>query len=323
MRRFALATDFGGTNIRAALLDRQASISHRHSTPTLAHLGREAVLKRLLVALEQAAGSADRSTLVGIGVSLASPTDPETGVMYAPPNLPGWDGFSPKEVLEETFSLPVAAANDATLAALAEQRYGAAKGYRNVIYITISTGVGGGIVIDGKLYAGSRGFAGEIGHVTIDQSGPPCNCGNSGCLEVMASGTAVARMARERLANGEASILLDQSGGDVDIVDARMVAEAARSGDEVAGAVMLEASSNLGVGIVGLLHTFDPDIIVIGGGMSENLDIMLPGINEEVNRRSMSHFRGKFRLAKSELGDDVSLVGAAALAFSKFGADES
>ena len=321
MNSLALAVDFGGTNIRVALLDRQANISHRHSVPTLAHLGRDAVLERLIGALEHAITSEDRSDIVGIGASLASPTDPETGTMHGPPNLPGWHGFSPKKALEDRFLLPVAAANDATLAALAEQRYGAGRGHRHVIYMTVSTGIGGGIVIDGKLYTGSRGFAGEIGHVTVDRGGPRCNCGNTGCLEVMASGTAVARMARERLAGGESSVLVERSEGDLDRVDARMVAQAAREGDRLAVAVMSEASANLGIGIVGILHTFDPDVIVIGGGMTENFDIMLPVIRQEVGRRVMSHFGGDERLVMSELGDDVSLVGAAALAFSTHGGE--
>ena len=245
MKTHALAADLGGTNIRVALLDREGRISHRYSTPTLAHLGRDAVLERFLAAIDQVRASGDLASVAGIGVSVASPVDPDSGVMHDPPNLPGWDGFSAKPTLEETFSLDVAIANDATVAALAEHRYGSGRGYRHMIYITLSTGIGGGVVIDGRLYTGARGYAGGIGHITIDRNGPPCNCGNLGCLEAMSSGTAVARMARERLASGAGGMLLEMAGGP-DSVDAKMVAEAAFSGDRTAQAIMAEVCDQPG-----------------------------------------------------------------------------
>ena len=275
-------------------------------------------MDRLVEALVRLASSAEADAPVGVGVSVASPTDPDTGVMYNPPNLPGWDGFSLKPVLEDKLSLKASVANDATLAALAEHRYGAGRGHKNMIYVTVSTGIGGGVIIDGRLYTGSRGFAGELGHITIDRKGPICNCGNAGCLEAMASGTAVARMARERLAAGEPSVLLERADGGADEVSARTVAEAATSGDALASDIMQEVGTNLGIGIVSLLHAFDPEIIVIGGGMSESLELLLPGIAQEVERHAMAQHRGGLRLAKSKLGDDVSLVGAGALAFDAY-----
>ena len=314
MTQHALAADLGATQIRVALVNQAGQVSHRQAAATLAHQGRDKVLSRFVHLLEQVASSAKSATPVGIGVSLASPTDPDTGVMYNPPNLPGWDGFSLKPVLEEKFSLKASLANDATLAALAEHVYGAGRGYKHMIYMTLSTGIGGGIIMDGRLYTGDRGFAGEVGHVTIDRSGPPCNCGNTGCLETLASGTAVARMARERLEAGEDSVLLEQ-GGQPDKVDAQMVAEAAISGDRLAQSIMRQVASNLGIGIVSLLHAFDPEIIVVGGGMSSSLQLLLPGIAQEIGRRAMVHQRDRVPVVKSELGDDVSLLGAAALAF--------
>jgi len=319
MSTHALAADIGGTNIRVALFDREGRISHRRFILTETGHGKDAALGRLADAMEAVKSLADPGTLVGAGISLAGPTDPDTGVMYDPPNLPGWDGFSPVPALEERLSLRVAAANDASLGALAEYRYGAGRGHRHIIYMTVSTGIGGGIVIDGELYTGSRGFAGEIGHISIASDGPRCNCGNAGCLEVMASGTAVARIARERLAAGEASALRDEAGGDLSKVDAPMVAEGAKSGDELSRSIMDQVATNLGVGIVSLLHIFDPDVIVIGGGMSQNLELMLPGIASEIDRHAMSQYRGRMPVVKTELGDDVSLLGAALLAFTTFG----
>ena len=315
MPAYALAADLGGTQIRVALVDRQGGILERHAIPTLAQRPRDEVVQRFVGALKNVAETVEASELSGVGVSLASPTDPETGVMYNPPNLPGWDGFSLKPVIEAEFSLRASCANDATLAALAEQKYGAGRGYKHLIYMTVSTGIGSGIVIDGKLYTGRSGFAGEIGHLTVDRNGPLCNCGNLGCLEAVASGTAVARMARERIAAGESSVLADVARNQPDDLDARKVAEAARSGDALASSIMDEVGVSLGCGVVSL---FDPEVIVIGGGLSRSLDLLQPGITGEIEAHAMAQHRGRKPIAKSELGDDVGLLGAAGLAFDAY-----
>ena len=318
MTPYALAADLGGTQIRVALVDRDGQLVHRSDTPTIAQQGRDLTLDRFLAAIEGVALRARPGSLVGIGVAVASPTDPETGAMYNPPNLPGWDMVSLKPMLEQRLSLPTSVANDATLAALAEHRYGAGKGTRNMIYLTVSTGIGGGIIIEGKLYAGSGGFAGELGHITIDRNGPVCNCGNVGCLEALASGAAVARTSRERVAAGETSVLVERARSDLAKVDARMVAEAAVSGDRLAQAIMDDVATNLGIGIVSLVHAFDPELIVVGGGMSRSHQLLLPGITQEVDRHVMAHQRGRVEVVVSDLTDDVGVLGAAALAFDAY-----
>ena len=318
MTQYALAADLGGTQLRVALVDRDGNVTHRNAIPTLTQQGRDDVMKRFVAALEQMASNVDRASIVGIGVSQAGPTNSDTGTMYNPPNLPGWDGFSPKPILEERMSLTSSHANDATLGAMAEYAYGAGRGTKHMIYMTVSTGIGGGIMIDGKLYTGHRGFAGELGHITIDRTGPVCACGSVGCLEMLASGTAVARMARERLTAGEQSILLESANGVIEDVDAPKVAEAARSGDALAKSIMQDAGTNLGIGIVSLLNAFDPEVIIIGGGMSQSLDILMPWVSQIIEQRAMVSYKDKFPVVKSELGDDVSLLGAAALAFDTY-----
>ena len=181
-----------------------------------------------------------------------------------------------KPVLEERLSLVSSHVNDATAGALAERAYGAGRGVRHMVYMALGTGIGGGIVLDGRLYTGVRGFAGELGHLTIDRNGPVCPCGNIGCLEMLVSGTAVARIAAERLASGERSILLDATTGEFDVVDAPRVAEAARAGDALAQSIMRDVGTNLGIGLVSLLNALDPEVIVLGGGMSQSLDLLLP-----------------------------------------------
>ena len=319
MTEYALVADVGGTRTRVALVDATGSIVVRHSTETLAREGRDSVMNRLAGALDHVA-SGRRTEIKGVGLSLASPVEPGTGVMYNPPNLgPEWHLFTPIPILRERISLPVYAENDATLGALGEHAFGAGRGCDNMIYMTVSTGIGGGIIIGGNLYTGTNGFGGEIGHMTIDQNGPLDNCGNVGCLEAMASGTALARMAQERLSaganTGASSVMLALAGGDINVVDARIVVQAAQQDDALAQSLMQEVGRSLASGIITLMHIFDPQLIVIGGGLGQNLDMFMPTIEPEVKRRAMAHFQGAVPVAKSQLGDDVSLLGAAALVF--------
>ena len=315
MTEYALVADVGGTRTRVALVDATGAIVVRHSAETLAREGREAVMNRLAEALEHVA-SERRTEIKGVGLSLASPVEPGTGVMYNPPNLgPEWHLFTPIPILRERLSLPVYAENDATLGALGEHAFGAGRGCDNMVYMTVSTGIGGGVIIGGNLYTGTNGFGGEIGHMTIDQNGPLDNCGNVGCLEALASGTALARMAQERIGAGESSVMLEFAGGNIEAVDARIVVQAAQQDDALAQSLMQEVGRSLASGIITLMHIFDPQLIVIGGGLGQNLDMFMPTIEPEVKSRAMAHFQGAVPVAKSQLGDDVSLLGAAALVF--------
>ena len=315
MTEYALVADVGGTRTRVALVDATGAIVVRHSAETLAREGRAAVMNRLADALEHVA-SERRTEIKGVGLSLASPVEPGTGVMYNPPNLGSeWHLFTPIPMLQERLSLPVYAENDATLGALGEHAFGAGRGCDNMVYMTVSTGIGGGIIIGGNLYTGTNGFGGEIGHMTIDQNGPLDNCGNVGCLEALASGTALARMAQERIEAGESSVMLGFAGGNIEAVDARIVVQAAQQDDALAQSLMQEVGRSLASGIITLMHIFDPQLIVIGGGLGQNLDMFMPTIESEVKSRAMAHFQGEVPVAKSQLGDDVSLLGAAALVF--------
>jgi glucokinase len=185
------------------------------------------------------------------------------------------------------------------------------RGSDDVIYITWSTGIGGGVITGGRLLTGVQGFAAELGHMTIDLNGPRCNCGSIGCLEMMASGTAIARIAVERLSRGEVSSISDLTGGDMGKVTSRLVAEAARSGDQLASDVMLTATDNLGVGLANYVHIFNPEIIVLGGGVSQSGDMLFPRLREVVAERMMPDYA--VRIEPAALGDDCGLLGAAAL----------
>ncbi len=222
-----------------------------------------------------------------------------------------------KEQLEEEFQIPIWVENDADLAALGEHRFGAGRGFDRLIYITVSTGIGGGIIINGQFLSGSSVSAAEIGHMVVDPDGPVCNCGGRGHLEALASGTAIARMAVERISQGEPSGISRLVRGDLSRVTAETVVEAAGQGDVTAQAVMRQAGTSLGMAVVSLIHIFDPEVVIIGGGVSNAGELILKPIREVIAQRAMPDFKNRARVVRSALGDDSVILGAVALALDK------
>ena len=309
----ALAIDLGGTNIRVAVVDRGGATLQRERERTLAHLGAEHAMARLTETASRLMRNTADGEIAGVGVSLGSPVDPDTGTMYNPPSLPGWDGFSPKEALEESLRLPVRIANDATLGAVGEYAYGIGRGVENLVYVTVSTGIGGGVIVEGVPILGMDGFAGELGHMSIDRNGALCNCGNIGCLEAIASGTALANIAAERLRQGEQSSMEAMADGNG--IRAEAVMEAAAQGDPLARELVEQFSQDLGSGLVNLMHIFNPQMIVLGGGVSQNLHLFFAPLVSAIKRRAMAHLKARVPVVASVLGDDASLLGAAHLVF--------
>ena len=305
--------DLGGTRFRLALADATGQVLWRNSCLTEAGQGLDAVLGRVKTMIGEALTSAP-SAVGSIAIAAPGPLDPWKGIIYRPPNLPGWDEVHLKQILEDAFGIPVHVGNDANLAALAEWRFGAGRGCDHLVYVTVSTGVGGGVIDRGQLLLGYGGGAGEVGHMTIDIDGPKCNCGNRGCLEALASGTAISRRAVERLRAGAASRLLELAGGDLERVTAELVVEAARQGDPVAGEVMQKAGYALGVGLANLMHLYDPQVIVLGGGVTNAGPLLFGPMHEAIEERAMEAFRNRTRIVQAELGDDVGVYGAVALA---------
>lgn len=308
----AVAVDLGGTRFRVAIVDRRGRLVERVSHPTEAADGRDAVIARVLDAVRTTVTAARVRRPAGLGVGVPGPVNPWTGVVASAPNLPGWRDVPFKQILEAALDLPVHVGNDANLAALGEHAYGAGRGDDDLIYLTVSTGIGGGIIADGRLVLGTAGLAGEPGHMTILPDGPACNCGNHGCLEVLASGTAIGREARRRIAAGEATALAQQP---IDTVDAAAVARAAQAGDPLAADVFGAAMAYLGIGVASLFHLFNPRSVIIGGGVANAGDLLFLPVREAVRRRCMPAYRHDTRIVPAKLGDDVGLLGAAALAF--------
>jgi len=312
--QFALAADIGGTNIRAALVDTEGHMTGRGSINTEPDRGIEDASDRLSQLLNSAKATAPGdSTIVGVGVSTAGPIRPDTGTYNHPPNLPGWHDKTMKPRLIASMGLPVWVGHDATLAALAETRFGDHLGAENLIYVTISTGVGGGIIANSEMVTGASGSAGEVGHISVRTGAYKCNVGCDGCFEGNASGPAIARIAQDRW-SGEGP-LAKMADGNPSNITSRMVFDAADDGDEIAQEVVELTIENVSIGLGGLINVFNPEALVIGGGVVEGLQRHWDKLRKTVIQRSLPGYGESVPLTATRLGDDVSLLGAAQLAF--------
>lgn len=324
-----VAMDWGGTWARASVANRNGELLWDTRLPNVVGGSKEQLLADAESVLRQAIVWCGERRIAGIGIAAAGPIDAETGTFYAPPNLAVLDGVSLKEAWEEKLGYPVFIGNDANLAALGELKYGAGveaqrqgRRIRTLVYVTVSTGIGGGVMDWGQMLLGSSGMAGEVGHMTIDSSdsAPRCQCGNTGCLESLASGTSIARLARVKLNDaGFLPSLLE--GHDIESITAESVFTAAAQGDRLSQSVLDGAVRALSVGLTNLLHLFNPDIIVLGGGVTKGLTEagLLERINQGILQRAMSELHKDFSLVPSKLGDSVGMVGAASLVWQELG----
>ena len=306
-----LAIDIGGTNIRTAIVSDKYQIITKKECLTLADEGPQSVIERMLSAVDHLLGNVSLSQLHSISIAAAGAINVEEGVVTLSPNLPGWHDVPLRDIVAKKYGINTFLINDANAAALGEHRFGAGRGINNLIYLTVSTGIGGGIIIDNRLYSGECGGAGEIGHMTIDVNGPRCSCGNIGCLEGLASGTAMAKDARRRINDGESSSLTEMVGSRIENITAKEVEMAARNGDSLALEVISQAGTYLGVGLVNLVNIFNPAMIIIGGGMAKMRDLLLNPARQVVRERAFPLAAQAVRIVPAQLGDDAGVLGAA------------
>ena len=304
------AIDLGGTNVRAIVAALDGTISGDDRRPSRASAGLDATIETLLASLAQACSEADveASDLRGLGVATPGWVDTRRGIVPAAPQLVGWRDVPLVEMLQERLGLTVLLENDANAAALGENVFGAGRGTRHMLYITVSTGVGGGIIADGCLYGGAKGSAGEIGHMIVDPSGPPCGCGKHGCLESLSSGTAIALRAAQAADRGDSAALAgikEREGR----VSARLVAEAARQGDAVSAAIYEEAGRFLGIALANTVNLFSPEAIVLGGGVMQAKDLFLPRAEATMREFALDEPLKYMRLVEAELGDRAGVMG--------------
>ena len=317
---FVVGVDIGGSKIAAGLVTPDGEIRYHTRVPMLPNDGPAAGLATVIKAVDQVcakvADSGCKSRLAGVGICCPGPLDPKTGVIINPPNLPCWRDFPLADEISRKYKVPVKVDNDANAAALAEFLWGAGRGYRNILLTILGTGIGTGIVFDGRIYHGRTGAAGEGGHVSIDYRGPLCGCGKPGCIEAFAAGPAIAKRARAKLSsvNMQESALLRLAHGDRGSVTAEMVGQAYAQGDPVAAETLRETVELLSLWLGNMIDLLEPDVIILGGGVA---DLMKPFLGEIrdllpgccVNRRCQ-----EIPLLPAFYGGDAGIAGGAALA---------
>lgn len=302
-----IAVDIGGTQIRVAVYPKgeQRPIKQKR-IPTQ---GKNATPLERMIGLIAELWPAD-DQVCAIGIAAPGPINPQLGIIYSAPNIPGWENLPLAQILQDRFNVPARLGNDANLAALGEWRYGAGIGHQNLLYMTVSTGIGGGIICDGHLLLGAHGLAGELGHVIIDPNGPVCGCGKRGHLESYGSGTAIERYVADQLAQGVPSSL-----SEISKPTGRDISLAAETGDPLAKAALVRAGTYVGYGLSNYLHIFNPSIIILGGGVSRSGSLFMEPLRAAIAERIISpEYLHGLTITTASLGDDAGLMGALALA---------
>ncbi len=311
-----LAIDLGGTKTITAIVSASGQILAEERCLTQADEGQSSVVNRLLSAVDHILSlkNISPSQLDSISIAAAGCIDIERGLVTSSPHFPGWSNVPLRDIVQDKYRVATFLLNDASAAALGEHRFGSGRGVNNLIMLTVGTGIGGGIIINGKLYGGLSGSAGEIGHMTVDAGGPRCVCGNIGCLEMLASGTAMAREAKRRLSLGESSSLFQMMRGRIDAITAEEIGIAAKGGDTLALDIIGKAATYLGVGMVNVVNIFDPEMIIVGGGVAKLGDLLLDPARRVVKERAFSASARAVRILLAQLGDKAGVIGAAVFA---------
>ncbi|HVA58169.1 MAG: ROK family protein [Gemmatimonadaceae bacterium] len=316
-QEFVIGVDLGGTNVVTGALTTDGSRTYGvRSAPTEVKAGAEGVVDRIVAQIEatiadtMTQAGVTRAAFRGVGVGAPGPLDRVRGLVIVAPNL-GWRNFPLRDRISERVGLPASLDNDANCATVGEWWLGAARGARHVVGLTIGTGIGGGLIIDGKLFHGASDVAGEIGHTTIDVNGRHCTCGNYGCLEAYASGPAIATRAREVLMReGTGSLMPNMVHGDLERLTAQTVYDAAKAGDPVADEIVRDTARYLGAGVANLLNIFNPDVVVVAGGVTLAGERLFTPLGAEVRRRAFAPAVAAVKIVAGELPGTAGVVGA-------------
>jgi len=313
--RLFLGVDIGGTKVAVGIVNADGKILQQARKPMIANRSAEEGLSAVCDAIDTFLSSEVGPQIQGIGICAPGPLDPRTGIVLNPPNVPCWRNFPLAERISARYHVPVKVDNDANAAALAETRWGAAKGYRYVFYATIGTGIGTGIVLDGNIYHGNTGSAGEGGHVSIDYRGPVCACGKRGCIEILAAGPAIGARARAKIGTDAAhgAAMLDLAGGKLSSVTSEIVAKAFAAGDAMAREVLVETVELLTPWLGNIIDLFDPDVLVVGGGVAAMLKPFYEEIQAQLPKWCVNPNAAKIPLLIAHYGADAGVAGGAAL----------
>ena len=309
--KYVVGVDLGGTKIYTALVDLEGNIIKEKTVETLAHEGEQAVMGRIVDTINYVIDGTDKDLIKSIGIGSPGPLDVKNGIIIENSNLP-FKNFEIVKTIKETFDLPTHLDNDANVATLGEFMFGAGKGTENMVFITASTGIGGGAVLNGKLFRGSTGNALEVGHMTVATEGPRCGCGNLGCAEALGSGTAIGKRAKEAVLSNVVTSLKNYEN-----VTAKEVFKEAANGDRVAKNILNTSLTYLGIAVANTITNFDPEKVVVGGGVVNGGDIVIDTIRNVVEERCMAAFVENCTIEKAVLGGKAGVLGAAALAITE------
>ncbi len=311
MKEIILATDLGGTNLRMAAVDRKGTVLYRTKRETPQTTRVDEIVCAIVEAAEESHQAVKaQGAVLGFAAAVPGTVNVEKGIILKAPNVPSLDGFRISATLKNELNLPCFLENDANAAAVGESWLGASKDFQNSILVTLGTGVGGGIIIDGKVLRGADGTAGEIGHICVEPFGVPCGCGSRGCLEQYASATAIVRLTRELESIYPTSDLPGKSR-----LSALEIYESGKQGDELALEVFRQQGFYLGIALAGLINILNPEVIVIGGGAAAGWDLFIPPTIEQIRKRAYQEPAKRAELTPAKCGDDAGILGAAQLAF--------
>jgi len=313
MSEYVIGLDLGGTKILSLCVDREYNVVDEDRRETEADSGPEAVIDRMVAS---ARAVIERRNVLAIGISTPGPTKTFEGIVTTPPNLPGWKDVPLAKLISERTGLPSWIENDVNAGALAEHRIGAGRGTKHLVMVAPGTGVGGGLVLDGKLYRGASGGAGEVGHMQMDPAGPRCPCGRFGCLEVLASGKALGETARMIAANEPDGLVAQIAEREGEEPDARILDLAAEQGDEAAMGALIQAGAYLGAGLTNLIDVFNPEVIVIGGSLRKSAIYYQTALSRAKPQAFPQH-AADVRIVEAELGDNAPAIGAAIIAWER------
>jgi len=315
--KFAIGVDLGGTNIVCAIINYTGEILSSIKVPTYAERGKEETIERIKSTIHKTISKSkiEKNNIIGIGIGAPGPLDIKRGIINFAPNLPGWRDVTLREILEDEFNREVILENDANAAAWGERCFGVGQGVDNLVCFTLGTGIGGGIIIDGKIYHGDTCGAGEIGHMTVNKDGPRCNCGNFGCLEAYFSATGIKNRIRSRIKEGIKSQFLNFDDDDelLESLRLKLIFETSRKGDRLTSDIVEEAISYLGIAIANIANILNPEMVVLVGGITNEGDKLLIPLKKEVVKRTFYSNYKSLKIVIGKLGGNAGILGAAAL----------
>ena len=318
MKKAAIGVDIGGTSVKLGLVSEKGKVLLRNSFLTPKGSGRKELLDKLVtrITLLKKEAKFRKLKLAGVGIGAPGPIDVERGFVYLFPNIPGWENTPLKKILKEKIKMPVFVDNDANAMAWGEFCFGAGRGAKNIIALTLGTGIGGGLVIDGKLFHGPHYSAAEIGHMVVDPSGPLCGCGNRGCIETFVGNGYFVKDVEAHLKTGGVSILNDWVYKKRRELTPKLVQEAARKGDKLSQAQWVKTGNILGMALAGLVNILNPERIILGGGMAQAASPIFEPVKAAIKKKAFPIATRFVKVLPATLGTDAGLIGAAALAFS-------